>query len=179
MKQKIHENWNDFNVLNIVLASSYLFCFEIMFVFDWSPILHYRMWNLMNLLVVLCSSSSLLCTSSSISSTFLHGARPSGDWFHRWSWFQDNTCSRRLRCQAIASTEGKCEESNVLLLRLWISLSMVDAWMGMEKSYSAWSKHRHTLQYFNISLIVTCTLVTLQHSCKVSHNRSMIKVLEA
>ena len=71
-------------------------------------------------LLLLCSSSSVLCTFSCFSCSILHGAGDAGEWLDRWwcwSWCQgNNTSSWRVWCPAIASLKGKCEKSNVLLL---------------------------------------------------------------
>lgn len=106
-------------------------------------VLHSKMQKLIYLLVLFCSPSSILCTFSSFSSTFLHGARPTGDWLNGWSRFKDNTCSRRLRRQAIAGLEGKCKESNVLLL---VSEAV---WKCMDGG--TWSKHYPSNSYLYIS----------------------------
>lgn len=119
--------------------------------FYWGSILHLKKQKLMDLLVLLCSPSSILCTFSSFSCTILHGARPTGNWlYHGWSWFEDNTGSRRLRCQAIAGLEGKCEESNVLLL---ISEAV---WKCMDGTCS---KHHPSNSYLYISDSSTMFLI--------------------
>lgn len=78
----------------------------------------------------MCSASCVLCPFSCISGTILHGAGVIGQWFvnqrPRWGksehahWFycrSHQPSGWRCLCAAPSTTEGQCEESDVLLLK--------------------------------------------------------------
>ncbi|XWS08907.1 hypothetical protein CRYUN_Cryun40dG0040800 [Craigia yunnanensis] len=66
----------------------------------------------------LCCFSCILCTFGCIPCTVLYGTWDAREWVNMW-WYGSHKRykgSRRIRGAAIASLEGECEESNVLLL---------------------------------------------------------------
>jgi hypothetical protein len=76
--------------------------------------------------LISCSASRILCSSGSLQSSLLHGARYLWQWFHGkccdWPWPSSRCTQQGYReccCQASTCPQGKRQARHVLLLRCW------------------------------------------------------------